>query len=75
MKIEAISSANVSEISTYIFPCSARDALGDELEEPFGTDPNDLPLDAMLRTVEAIVLDALGEPVPEPLSPEDFLLR
>lgn len=51
------------------------DALGDELEEPFGTDPNDLPLDAMLRTVEAIVLDALGEPVPEPLSPENFLLR
>ncbi|MEE7477327.1 hypothetical protein MHIMP23_13595 [Methylobacterium hispanicum] len=51
------------------------DALGDELEEPFGTDPNDLPLDAMLRTVEAIVLDALGEPVPEPLRPENFLLR
>ncbi|AWN37988.1 bestrophin family protein [Methylobacterium radiodurans] len=51
------------------------DALGDELEEPFGTDPNDLPLDAMLRTVDAIVLDALGEPVPEPLEPEKFLLR
>ncbi|GJD89823.1 hypothetical protein BHAOGJBA_3355 [Methylobacterium hispanicum] len=51
------------------------DALGDELEEPFGTDPNDLPLDAMLRMVEAIVLDALGEPVPEPLRPENFLLR
>lgn len=51
------------------------DALGDELEEPFGTDPNDLPLDAMLRMVEAIVLDALGEPVPEPLRPKNFLLR
>jgi putative membrane protein len=51
------------------------DALGDELEEPFGLEPNDLPLDAMLRVVERIVCDALGEPLPEPVEPKDYLLR
>ena len=51
------------------------DALGDELEEPFGLDANDLPLDAMLRTVERIVCDALGEPLPEPIEPDQYLLR
>lgn len=50
------------------------DALGDELEEPFGTDANDLPLDALLRTLDGIVLDALGEPAPPPLEPERYLL-
>ncbi|KQP51462.1 bestrophin [Methylobacterium sp. Leaf399] len=51
------------------------DALGDELEEPFGTEPNDLPLDAMLRQVESIVRDALGEALPPPVRPEKSVLR
>ncbi|PIK73295.1 bestrophin, partial [Methylobacterium frigidaeris] len=51
------------------------DALGDELEEPFGSAANDLPLDALLRTVDGVVQDALGEPVPPPLSPERYWLR
>ncbi|KQP30857.1 bestrophin [Methylobacterium sp. Leaf104] len=50
------------------------DALGDELEEPFGLAPNDLPLDALLRTIDGIVLDALGETAPPPLEPERYLL-
>ncbi|TGD98609.1 bestrophin family protein [Methylobacterium nonmethylotrophicum] len=50
------------------------DALGDELEEPFGAAPNDLPLDALLRVVDGVVQAALGEPVPPPLEPEKFLL-
>ena len=36
------------------------DALGDELEDPFGHDENDLPLSAMARTVERDQLAALG---------------
>jgi putative membrane protein len=36
------------------------DALGDELEDPFGPDANDLPLDAMVRTVERELLFAMG---------------
>ena len=51
------------------------DALGDQLEEPFGLEPNDLPLDAMLRMVERIVSDALGEPLPDPVEPEGYLLH
>ncbi|ACL56403.1 bestrophin family protein [Methylobacterium nodulans] len=51
------------------------DVLGDELEEPFGTEPNDLPLDAMLRMIERIVCDALGEPMPPLLAPEGCVLH
>lgn len=50
------------------------DALGDELEEPFGTAPNDLPLDALVQGIDAIVLDALGEAVPPPPKPDRYLL-
>jgi ion channel-forming bestrophin family protein len=50
------------------------DALGDELEEPFGLAPNDLPLDALLHTIDGIVLDALGEAAPPPREPERYLL-
>ncbi|SDA23922.1 putative membrane protein [Methylobacterium sp. UNC378MF] len=51
------------------------DALGDELEEPFGTEPNDLPLDALVRAVDRIVHHALGEPMPEALAPDGCWLR
>ncbi|MBE4750977.1 bestrophin [Corallococcus sp. ZKHCc1 1396] len=50
------------------------DRLSDELEEPFGTAPNDLPLLAMTRTAEINLLEALGEPQPEPLRSENFIL-
>ncbi len=36
------------------------DALGDELEEPFGLDPNDLALDALCRRLEIDVLETTG---------------
>ena len=52
------------------------DALGEELEEPFGRDTNDLPLDAIVRTIEREVLAALGEKeLPPALQPVDFLLQ
>lgn len=51
------------------------DALGDELEEPFGLLPNDLPLDAMARIIEIDLLEALGErDLPPPLLPKDHQL-
>lgn len=44
------------------------DALSEELEEPFGTSANDLPLHAMSRTIEINLLDILGEKdLPEPI--------
>jgi putative membrane protein len=51
------------------------DALGDELEEPFGTSANALPLDALVRTIEIAVAEALNDPeVPQPLQARRFLL-
>lgn len=37
------------------------DALGHQLEDPFGVQPNALPLNALTRTVEREALAALGE--------------
>lgn len=49
------------------------DALGDEIEEPFGVLPNDLALCSMCRTIERDLRAALGEAhLPEPLLPVDF---
>ncbi len=51
------------------------DALGDQLEDPFGLEPNDLPLDAMSRTVEREMLAALGiTELPPALEPQRYML-
>jgi putative membrane protein len=52
------------------------DALGDEIEEPFGLSPNDLPLDAICRAIEIDLRDALGDKeLPPPLLPVNSWLR
>lgn len=52
------------------------DALGDELQEPFGEWMNALPLTAMARTVEVSLLEAIDAPeIPELLQPVDSVLR
>ncbi|MEE9937095.1 bestrophin family protein [Achromobacter xylosoxidans] len=52
------------------------DALGDELEDPFGLEENDLPLSALARVIEIDLLDGLGvRPLPEAPQPVDFVLR
>ena len=64
----------VTAIVSYTF--FGLDALGDELEEPFGYDVNDLPLDALVRLMERDVRFALGETdLPPPLAPVDYLLQ
>lgn len=51
------------------------DALGNELEEPFGTQSNDLPLDALLRTIEIDILTGLNAAdIPAPLQPQRHVL-
>lgn len=51
------------------------DAIGDEIEEPFGLLPNDLPLESICRRVEIDLLEALGETeLPQPLKPVDYWL-
>lgn len=52
------------------------DTLGDELEDPFGTDANDLPLDALIRTVEREMLAAAGvADLPPPPAPHADILH
>ncbi|MCL7714638.1 bestrophin family protein [Stenotrophomonas mori] len=64
----------VSMVLAYAF--FGLDQLGEELEEPFGLESNDLPLDALVRTLEIDVRDALGDhPLPAPLQPQDYLLH
>ncbi|QJI29245.1 bestrophin [Pseudomonas sp. ADAK18] len=51
------------------------DAIGDDLEDPFGFDENDLPCDAIVRTLEREILAALGETqLPPALEPVDYVL-
>ncbi len=51
------------------------DALGDEIEEPFGEDSNDLPLSAICRVIEINLRESLGDDnVPAPLRPINYSL-
>ena len=52
------------------------DALGDEIEEPFGVLPNDLALSSMCRTVERDLRAALGEvTLPAALLPVNYRIQ
>ena len=52
------------------------DQLGEEMEEPFGLQPNDLPVAALVRTLEIDQLAAIGQqPLPPPLQPQGYLLQ
>jgi putative membrane protein len=51
------------------------DALGDEIEEPFGISANDLPLEAICRAIEINLRESLrDENIPAPLAPVDYCL-
>ncbi|MBA3596972.1 MAG: bestrophin [Methylibium sp.] len=52
------------------------DAVGDEIEEPFGVRAHHLPLDAMCRTLEINLLEAMGaDELPIGLEPVDGWLH
>lgn len=49
------------------------DSLAEELEDPFGTAANDLPLYAMCNTIERNLLDMTGQhPLPAKLEPDRY---
>jgi putative membrane protein len=53
----------------------ALEALSSEIEEPFGTEPNDLPLDAMAEGIEASLRELLGErDLPAAPRPRNYVL-
>lgn len=52
------------------------DAVGTEVEDPFGLDPNDLPLSALSRMIEINLRQRLGEQnLPALLEPVDSVLH
>jgi putative membrane protein len=51
------------------------DAIGDEIEDPFGLQPNDLPLTAISRNIEINLLELINDPDrPEAIKPENDIL-
>jgi putative membrane protein len=51
------------------------DALGDEIEEPFGLDANDLALDAICRGIEINLRESLLDTdIPAPREPKNYCL-
>lgn len=64
----------VAAFVAYVF--FGLDMLGEEIEDPFGTDPADLPLSAISHMIEINLRQALGETdVPELLRPVDDVLN
>ena len=52
----------------------AHEAIASQLEDPFGTDENDLALNAMSAGIEAALHDLLGDPTTLPeRAPEQFI--
>ncbi|MEG3083964.1 bestrophin family ion channel [Sphingomonas sp. PB2P12] len=43
--------------------------IGDDLVDPFADTIHDVPLNAMCRTIEIDLLQAIGDPAPEPCTP------
>lgn len=53
----------------------ALEALAEELQDPFGTEPYDLALDAMTEVIESSLRELLGEDVGQPASvPENCIV-
>ncbi|MDB4934076.1 MAG: putative rane protein [Labilithrix sp.] len=50
------------------------DAIGDEIEQPFGLDPNDLPLSTISRMIEANLRARIGEEPPRLFEPREGVL-
>jgi putative membrane protein len=50
------------------------DAIGDEIEQPFDLDPNDLPLSTISRTIEANLRVRIGEEPPPLFKPRNGVL-
>ena len=55
----------------YIFGLQA---VTNELEMPVVSAQNNLPLNAKCRTIEISVIEALGDPSPQPLLPVNYIL-
>ena len=73
--VETVGMASPVMVGLVFYTFFGLDALGDEIEEPFGDLPNDLPLNALCRGTEIELREALGETdLPPPLQPRGYVL-
>ena len=65
----------ITALASYTF--FALEALADELQDPFGVEPNDLPLEAITWTIEATLRQMIDERVisNEPVAVQPVLTR
>lgn len=64
----------ISVLVAYTF--MAWDAIAEEIEEPFGTKPNDLALEHMSLNIEANIMEMLGRQTGDVVAaPDGFILR
>jgi putative membrane protein len=64
----------ISVLVAYTF--MAWDAIAEEIEEPFGTMPNDLALENLSQGIEDNMLEMIGKKLSIPaIQPERFVLR
>lgn len=63
-------------IATFVaYTFLALEMIGEQIEEPFGTEPNDLALDAMCHTIERSVCEIAGlEPLGQAPVAQDYVL-
>ncbi len=52
----------------------AFEAIADEIEEPFGTEANDLALNAMCLNIETTLLEIIGRPLPKQPTSDKYVL-
>lgn len=72
---EALGWASVAVVAFVSYALLGLDSIGDELEQPFGTDPNDLALFAISRTIEINLLRRIDAPeIPAPAKPHRGIL-
>lgn len=73
--VDAIGAMTPAVVGFVAYTFFALEALSDEIEQPFGLAPNDLPLDALVAGIEASLTEMLGEtPAPLPRPDEQFIL-
>ena len=74
--VDSIGSMTPLVVTFIAYTFFALEALSSEIEEPFGTAPNDLPLDALSEGIEASMLELLGERnLPPAPQAADYVLR
>ncbi len=73
--VDAIGALTPRVLCAVSYTLLQREALSDEIEESFGTMPNDLALDAIVAAVDVSLRELLGAtPGPLPVAGGDFVL-